>query len=541
MADRIQQRRDTAARWAQYNPVLLEGEVGYVTDNPNQYKIGDGIHAWNDLPLRGYTGTIVQDTGYDENVVMSQKATTDKLTELERMLPFFSSNNNLVQLYKKGYINSYEGKIVEDEGSKYVIIPVQEGDKFYYKCDINGLDLNCFFEADFSFLADSRFIIKLGEQTIEVPVGASYMGITVEYTSMGEKRGDINNQFLYKSNDKMNEISIGAKNNVDSLIPIDVTLEDGFYYKVGSGEKKVYENAKGTSQYYKITDLCKYVFTGRVMYEVAACVFYDKDKKVLSTYPKTSSSINDRLVKFDITKEIPYGAEYVRFSVYHEPSDESNIDREAIFSGSKSVLYGKKWVAVGDSLTEKNIRSTKNYHDYVAEETGINVVNFGVSGSGYKNPTDDGDQEFYKRINNIPTDADVVTIFGSGNDLSYDIGDINDETADTICGCVNLAIKNALTRIPTCKLGIVTPTPWWTYTPDKADNKMMQMCEAIKKVAMKWSIPVLDLYYSSNLHPNIEACRNATYSRDDGGGVHPDENGHKIIANRFRAFLEEIV
>lgn len=30
MADRIQQRRDTAARWAQFNPILLEGEVGYV-------------------------------------------------------------------------------------------------------------------------------------------------------------------------------------------------------------------------------------------------------------------------------------------------------------------------------------------------------------------------------------------------------------------------------------------------------------------------------------------------------------------------------
>ena len=82
MADIIQQRRDTAARWAQYNPILLEGEVGYVTDNPNQYKIGNGRDKWNDLPLRGYTGTITQDTGDDENAVMSQKAVTDKLSEL---------------------------------------------------------------------------------------------------------------------------------------------------------------------------------------------------------------------------------------------------------------------------------------------------------------------------------------------------------------------------------------------------------------------------------------------------------------------------
>lgn len=82
MADIIQQRRDTAARWAQYNPILLEGEAGYVTDNPNQYKIGNGRDRWNDLPLRGYTGTITQSTGYDENAVMSQKAVTKELSEL---------------------------------------------------------------------------------------------------------------------------------------------------------------------------------------------------------------------------------------------------------------------------------------------------------------------------------------------------------------------------------------------------------------------------------------------------------------------------
>ena len=82
MADIIQQRRDTAARWAQYNPILLEGEVGYVTDNPNQYKIGNGRDKWNDLPLRGYNGTITQEKGNDENAVMSQAAVTKELSDL---------------------------------------------------------------------------------------------------------------------------------------------------------------------------------------------------------------------------------------------------------------------------------------------------------------------------------------------------------------------------------------------------------------------------------------------------------------------------
>lgn len=81
MADRIQFRRDTAARWSQFNPILLEGEIGVVTDNPNQYKIGDGINGWNSLPLRGYNGTVVEDLGADSLAVMSQKAVTDVLDE----------------------------------------------------------------------------------------------------------------------------------------------------------------------------------------------------------------------------------------------------------------------------------------------------------------------------------------------------------------------------------------------------------------------------------------------------------------------------
>lgn len=76
MADRIQQRRDTAARWSQYNPILLEGEVGYVTDNPNQYKIGDGVHTWNELPFRGFDGTLSNDFGDSDTSAISQGIVT---------------------------------------------------------------------------------------------------------------------------------------------------------------------------------------------------------------------------------------------------------------------------------------------------------------------------------------------------------------------------------------------------------------------------------------------------------------------------------
>ena len=112
MADRIQQRRDTAARWAQYNPILLEGEVGYVTDNPNQYKIGDGVHAWNDLPLRGFDGTLVHELGYEENTALSTDIVSkylktildngSEITDYELNEGYWNSNTDSV-----GTVNKY--------------------------------------------------------------------------------------------------------------------------------------------------------------------------------------------------------------------------------------------------------------------------------------------------------------------------------------------------------------------------------------------------------------------------------------------------
>lgn len=51
MGDIIKLRRDTAANWASYNPILSLGEPGVETDT-KRWKIGDGVTAWNSLPYR---------------------------------------------------------------------------------------------------------------------------------------------------------------------------------------------------------------------------------------------------------------------------------------------------------------------------------------------------------------------------------------------------------------------------------------------------------------------------------------------------------
>lgn len=52
----IQFKRGTATRWADLNPVLANGEPGFVYDT-HKFKIGDGTTHWNDLPyIMGDTG-----------------------------------------------------------------------------------------------------------------------------------------------------------------------------------------------------------------------------------------------------------------------------------------------------------------------------------------------------------------------------------------------------------------------------------------------------------------------------------------------------
>lgn len=111
MADKIQHRRDTKARWAEYNPILMEGEVGYELDT-DQYKLGDGEHAWNDLPYRG--DPCLQQTGQSTTTPMSQKAVTDEINNIKANTgvdeyPTFSENS----AYAAGDVVNYQGKLYQ--------------------------------------------------------------------------------------------------------------------------------------------------------------------------------------------------------------------------------------------------------------------------------------------------------------------------------------------------------------------------------------------------------------------------------------------
>lgn len=144
----MQQRRDTAAQWAAKNPVLLDGELGVVTDNPNSYKMGDGVTAWNDLPLRGFDGNIVQELGDSATSVMSQKAITEqvagqneKLAQLDQEWQEVKDANFNVTIEVLPHIE----KVVVSGGAA-----ILEPDKFYDFGEVAQIAL------DFAPVADAK-------------------------------------------------------------------------------------------------------------------------------------------------------------------------------------------------------------------------------------------------------------------------------------------------------------------------------------------------------------------------------------------------
>lgn len=147
MAHKIQFRRDTKERWISINPILMEGEVGFELDTRNG-KVGDGIHAWNDLE---YNNSIVfesisQELGESENLVPSQKIFTqyiDLITkeiitlEQERVMerPLLDLQGSNVVTPTSVSLNTIfdinQNDVVERKNWKTEKYAVRSGDTFY--------------------------------------------------------------------------------------------------------------------------------------------------------------------------------------------------------------------------------------------------------------------------------------------------------------------------------------------------------------------------------------------------------------------------
>lgn len=418
--------------------------------------------------------------------------------------------------------------------------------------------------------------LNKGVNKVVVPEGATYFAVTLKFK---DGLGVPNEKYVLREN-KPSVIGI-VEATIDELTTppsdiIDIFTGGYINYK---GNYVEYTGVSYYTDFLEVNNLNTYRISLTEAYEVAAITFYDENKNLIKATISEYLSA-EKQYKGYVLSDIPDGTKYVRFSSYKY---KLLVEKVNIYSLAKETkpFEGKFWACVGDSLTESNLRATKNYHDYVADELGLIVLNNGISGTGYA-ARNDVNKAFYQRIKNIQKNIDVITIFGSGNDLSkgYELGQVTDEGTATLCGFINTTITEVQNRYPLKAFGIITPTPWINSEPNQ-NGSMEAYSNAIVEVCRRRGVPCLDLYHSSNLHPSNASFRSIAYKRDgtyslsseevensiqvtesllgyiqehgvpdakvgdwvlmSGGGVHPDEEGHKLIAPRFRSFIESLL
>ncbi len=216
-------------------------------------------------------------------------------------------------------------------------------------------------------------------------------------------------------------------------------------------------------------------------------------------------------------------------------------------------LKNKKILFLGDSITHGNGTSGEDYTFWslIGKNTGAKCVGYGVSGTRIAHQLDK--EEYFEKLgcfvdraDTMDTDADAVVVFGGTNDFGHGdapFGKSTDKTADTYCGALNVLCEKLITKYP--KALIVFMTPLHRLNEDnttvndrglKRDHSLKDYVDAMIEACAYYSIPVIDLFRTSGLQPNVPIIKEM-YVPD---GLHPNDEGHKILAKRIENFFLNI-
>lgn len=201
---------------------------------------------------------------------------------------------------------------------------------------------------------------------------------------------------------------------------------------------------------------------------------------------------------------------------------------------------------LGDSITEGVGASepTKSYVSQVAKLTGADCRNYGIGGTRIarqQNPSEEArhDRDFCMRVDEMDEDADVVVVFGGTNDFGHGdapFGEFSDRTVNTYYGALHTLFTSLIEKYTTSKIVVLTPLHRLTENePNPATGLVLKnYVEALREVAEYYSLPLLDLYKESGIQPNVPIIK-FTFMPD---GLHPNDAGHKILAEKIVTFLK---
>lgn len=466
------------------------------------------------------------------------KVTGDKVTDVKSAISDIQTDMGVLRFYEQTltkingkFINS--SGVISDIGNNGYKVTDYIDVEGYHQAIVTGsagtnLLMCAFYDSNHGFISGVQGIDSaVTDQTVSIPYGAKYLVIA------NDARNASACTLTKWTYPYIQELQAGHRE-------YKVIWEQGYLDTQGA---EIYNAYPARTVGYLSTDDYDYVYRDST-YNEGYIYYYDYDsdlgtytfKRLHAITPNIAHIVNKSYTHFRLRL-------FQSWSVAVDITTAQNtcLLYKYVSVAQPPIWFGKKWSVIGDSLTEINSTATAKYHDLISQKTGITVVNLGDGGTGYKATDGGAGDSFMDRVASVPLDSDVITIFGSGNDLGSEneIGEVTDTGTTTLCGCINTTIDNLLARFPLANLGIVTPTPWQQYNPANTSNKMALYADAIAQICKNRGIPCLDLYHCSGLRPWDATFKSLAYSNADG--VHPNNIGHALIAPKIQAFMDALL
>ena len=207
---------------------------------------------------------------------------------------------------------------------------------------------------------------------------------------------------------------------------------------------------------------------------------------------------------------------------------------------------------LGDSITEGHsvANIAQNRYDNVLKELcGLREVrNYGIGGTRIAHqfrPSAEArwDLNFCGRAEKMNPDADIVVVFGGTNDYGHGdapFGKPGDSDRGTYCGAVRWLMNRLCELYPGKVIVFMTPARrLGDLAPSASESRyypslpLKAYVDVILETAKDYPIHVLDLYEKLGIDPNLQADREQ-YTAE---GLHFNDAGHRVIAERLREFL----
>lgn len=223
-------------------------------------------------------------------------------------------------------------------------------------------------------------------------------------------------------------------------------------------------------------------------------------------------------------------------------------------------IKGFKVNFLGDSITEgTGVSDVINncYQNRLAKMCGLSAVNtYAIGGTRLAHQIHPSEKPRYDlcfcgRAFDMDTTADMVIVYGGVNDYIHGdapFGKIGETTPATYCGGVYFLMHYLRKNYGDKPIVFMTPARCFLrkevddLIPSKHVRKisggmpLVDYVDVILETAKQFQIPVLDLYRNLGIDPHDQAMFD-TYTID---GLHFNDDGHALIANLLKTFIESI-